>query len=584
MNKRAHTSPSLLLLWALTSHPASSFTSFPARPGAYSGRCAGAILSLIMLAAGFVYGDPTNGIKTRVEGGIAAVYLNAANKEAVLSLPQVNCGAVQVGWAELEPQKGKYDFSIFEKQLADYAKRGKRVMVEIIGYHKPHYLFNEVPYVKETGKEVSSFHQVLDKEGTLMFWHPTYERDFVNCLTAFRNDIAASPNKNSIIGMRMNFNPFGCENYKFYPASEGMKFADRNVWIRPPGLDGSIPYEGWSDREGAEYVKRITRKYFELFNGVVPLMVRHDALKEDYFSDYIGQLENGTCMLMKNDSLYVPYWNGSDWAPLLKYCKNGRTLAFTEPLANAWGVRLIKDTYSLPPVQTFYWRLLCDLHLGVSYIACYANDLLVATTGEYDSKKYNIHHSDKETGENFKGEFTEALNFAARYAGYHAKPELSPGAWIALRDSDKTANAGKPNNKLKDLTDDFTFLMERVPDKSCGVMHIGSDAVRYGGYARELPANESMRFKLNEKFASSIAGKPVALSVIYFSDSPGGSFTISAGDKSFPVAMKDGKKWQSATFEINGSLLSQKDGVNIAIRSGSVPLTLHLVEVKRVNE
>ena len=169
-----------------------------------------------LFAAGQTDADPAGG-SSRVDGGIVAVYLKDNNKEAVLGLPQVKYGQAAVSWAQIQPEKGKYDFSSLERQLADYAKRGMRVTVEISGYIKPHYLFNEVPYVKETGKEVASFVQVKNTEGTLMFWHPAYERAFVSCLTAFRNFIAASPYKKSIFGLRMNFNPFGCETFTVSP-------------------------------------------------------------------------------------------------------------------------------------------------------------------------------------------------------------------------------------------------------------------------------------------------------------------------------------------------------------------------------
>ena len=534
-----------------------------------------------LLASGQTDAAPAGG-SGRTDSGIVAVYLKPNNKDAILALPQVKFGQVAVSWAEIEPAKGKYDFSPLAAQLADYAKRGMRVTVEISGYHKPHYLFNEVPYVKETGKEVASFVQVKNSEGTLMFWHPAYERAFVECLTAFRNFLAASPYKKSIFGLRMNFNPFGCETFTISPPEAAKKYADRNAWIRPPGLDQSIPYAGWSQQAGDDYMRRILHQHLELFAGVIPVFLP-TFVPKNLYPEYQGYLETGTGVLFATDSLFAPISRHSEnrWSLSLTYCKTGKTLGYAEPMAGAWGVRNKKDDYILPPVQAFYWRLLCDLHKGVSYIACYGGDLAVAVTGEFHSDKYNIHHSDRKTGENFKGEFTGALTFAALYAGYHAQPGRSPGAWIALRGSDAAANAEKPEDKLSVFTGDYTFLMEREADPSRGVMHVGPDAIRFGGYARELPANETMRFKLNENFAASLAGKPVTLAVTYFSNSANGTFTVTAGGQSFAVAMKGGGKWETAQFAISGSRLSPKAGETITIRSGSAPLTLHLVEVRR---
>jgi hypothetical protein len=63
------------------------------------------------------------------------------------------------------------------------------------------------------------------------------------------------------------------------------------------------------------------------------------------------------------------------------------------------------------------------------------------------------------------------LLFADKYAGFHALPEQAPGAWIAFRENDSVANARTPSQKLKlaCFTNDYTYLMERLPDNSTGV-------------------------------------------------------------------------------------------------------------------
>lgn len=62
--------------------------------------------------------------------------------------------------------------------------------------------------------------------------------------------------------------------------------------------------------------------------------------------------------------------------------------------------------------QYNYWRLLSDLNLGFSMIGVYGGDLANAD----------------------KPECRAAFDFAARYAGYHASPSVSLGAWVALRE------------------------------------------------------------------------------------------------------------------------------------------------------
>jgi hypothetical protein len=111
----------------------------------------------------------------------------------------------------VEAEKGRYEFSVFDARIAEYARRNQPVTIQLNGNMKPHYLFNEVPYVKETGRDVPAFKQVQNREGTLMYWHPAHEQAYIACLTAFRNHLAASPYKPFILGLRMNFNPFGTE-------------------------------------------------------------------------------------------------------------------------------------------------------------------------------------------------------------------------------------------------------------------------------------------------------------------------------------------------------------------------------------
>jgi hypothetical protein len=56
--------------------------------------------------------------------------------------------------------------------------------------------------------------------------------------------------------------------------------------------------------------------------------------------------------------------------------RSGKTSAYAEPWASAWGHHggLRDDRWCSPP-QWMYWRLLNDLHCGVSYIAIYGSDL-----------------------------------------------------------------------------------------------------------------------------------------------------------------------------------------------------------------
>lgn len=525
-------------------------------------------------------------------GGVLAVWLNdpRLDAEAIRKLPLIKGGQVMVQWGEVEPQKGKYDFSVFDSRMAEYAARRQPVTIQLNGNQKPRYLFQEVPYVKETGREVPAFGQVENREGTLMFWHPTHEKAYMACLTAFRDHLAASPYKSLVIGLRMNFNPFGTEGINIYPQEKATEYAPKDRWIKPPGLDPSIPYQGFSLPESLNYVRRIIRKHIELFDGVVPMFVRC-TVNSEVLADFSQYLEKGTFGIFETGASCVPFASKSEaqeeW--ILRYCKPGRTVGYAESIGDSWGARGgRRDQLLFSPPQVNYWRVLCDLHKGVSYLAFYGKDLNVAVTGAYQSGSRGpgghgggISYSDSQSGFNYRKEFYEALVFADKYAGYHARPEQAPGAWIALRASDAVANAQDTRDKLKVFTNDYTFLMDRLPDKTEGVMKIGPDQIRYGAYARRLPAQAALRVKVNERFLQSLKG-PTVLSVIYFDDAAGAGFSVSAAGQTWPVTLHGGKSWQTAAFEVAAPAFPPTpEGAHILIQNGAAPVCLHLVGLDR---
>jgi len=189
-----------------------------------------------------------------------------------------------------------------------------------------------------------------------------------------------------------------------------------------------------------------------------------------------------------------------------------------------------------------------------------------------------VHYTDGKDGM-YQSEFTKALEFAAKYAGYHAAPEASPGAWIAFRENDTVlaANGVPPERrKLKFFNTDYTFLMERLPgDQSVGqgIINIGPDNQRFGAWARKLPAGKEIKLALNPTFAASLKGG-AKIRITYLDDGPGG-FSVEAGLKAHSVKMKATGRWQTAEFPIVGN------SPKIALTAGKSPLLLHMVEVVR---
>jgi hypothetical protein len=308
------------------------------------------------------------------------------------------------------------------------------------------------------------------------------------------------------------------------------------------------------------------------------------------FSPY---LENGTFGIFETGSSFTPFAtkteNEQEW--IYRYCKNGKTVGYAESIGDSWGVRGVKDELRFTPPQVFYWRMLCDLHKGVSYIACYGNDLNVAVTGIYtarsrtgDGKNVQISYDDSKSGFNYRQEFCESLALADKYAGYHARPEQAPGAWVAFRESNLMADARNSRETIKApcFTGDYTYLMERLPDQSVGVTNIGPENIRYGAYARRLPPNAAMHLKADERFLKSLANGACRLRVIYFDDAPGGSFSVTACGQTWQTPLRGDKTWQTAEFAVTAPTFTPlADGAQIVIQNAAAPVCLHMLAVER---
>ena len=150
-----------------------------------------------------------------------------------------------------------------------------------------------------------------------------------------------------------------------------------------------------------------------------------------------------------------------------------------------------------------------------------------------------------------------------------------------MRESDAVADANNSRQKLKIFNTDFTYLMERLPDKSMGVTNVEPDQIRYGAYARRLPPKETMRLKVNDRFLQSLKGT-CRLNVIYFDDTPGAGFAVSASGQSWKVALRGGKAWQTASFDVSSpAFTAGADGAQIVIQNSDNPVCFHMVEIER---
>lgn len=447
-------------------------------------------------------------------------------------LPLVKGGQICRQWKEVQPEADRYDFAPLDAALAEMHKAGRPTTVQINGNLRPDFLFQRVPHHPE---KLSV--QVRDKQGTLMFWHPNHVKAYLGLLEAYGRRLRESPYRSIVVGVRLNFNAIGTEHMFVEPA-----YRDLDQWITPPGVE---PGTAWTREAADEYRQAVIAAFIKNFTPEVTVFVRNNVAIDWALAEHF---QAGRLGLFHTSSEVEPRSRGTEkqYLAFLQYARPGKTLAYAESWADAWGRHGGKtDPRWCSPCQWNYWRLLVDLHCGVSFIGVYGSDLRHAAEPEFEA----------------------AFQFARRYAGYHASPSVAPGAWVALREG----------NFLKG---DYTFLMERLDgDASRPVEKAGPEDQRYGAWARVIPAGGRARFRLDDRFAASL-DSDATVRVVYL-DEGRGEFRVNAAGVQLAVPMKDSGRWQVAETVIpSGSFRRRDQEADVTVTTPG-DLTLHMIEVVR---
>jgi hypothetical protein len=482
---------------------------------------------------------------------------------SMLSLPFIRGGQIVVQWADLEPAEGKFDFSSIDKQLKLMKSLGKTTTVQVNGNKKPKWLYNKVP----THPEKLS-HQIGDDEGTLMYWHPNFKKAYTDFLKAYATHLKKSPYLAMMVGIRMNFNALGTEHF---PVPKEKRSLDQ--WKVPKGVAQGIE---WTDQVSEDYQTMITDEYIKDFDGIKVFM--RNNLPKEMVEKYRKKFEAGNLMLFHTSSEMEPRGPKpeTNYGLFYEFCKSGKTLAYAEPWADAWGHHGNQiDKRWTGPSQWTYWRVLSDLNSGVSLIAVYTNDLRVAQLG-IQRKGADV--------QKYRGEFAKSFKFGALYAGYQASPEVSPGAWVAFRHNDKNRMT---NNELKQFTGDYTFLMKQVGDDETiwkDVINVGNENQRFGAWSKVLPEGKKIKLELSNLFATSIKGKSSTIKVIYLDSTKGGSFEIAYSNQKIKTNLEGTRKWKTLEIPIYKSDFSKDaSAAQITLTSLSGNTVFHMVNVERGN-
>jgi hypothetical protein len=383
------------------------------------------------ILAGSIFITGLSSLQSAVEmsqhrGLYALWYQRKPYREHIFELPYISGGQLVLEWSDIHTGPGQFDLEIIEKAFEQKGLSNKPFTIQFNSNLKPKWLFDIVPHHPR-----KMTLQVKNTQGSLMYWHPTFIHHHHEFLAAMSKALKSSPHLDRIIGLRVSPNAFGTEHCHVPPKFQALK-----QWVVPEGSDQTIPLTRWDKSTSIDYITDIVRKNMELFRPIMPVFVRNTISKE-LEEEFKPDLESGRLSWFHTSSEVEPRGlQGSlKYGRFEDYSKTGKTLAYAEPWASAWGDHGAKrDDRSCSPPQWNYWRLLSDLHCGISFIGVYADDLQVALKGKYTYNKREIIN----TGPQVETEFNEAFQFAHKYVGTHIDPTSAPGAWVAFRENYRT--------------------------------------------------------------------------------------------------------------------------------------------------
>jgi hypothetical protein len=463
--------------------------------------------------------------------------------ETVLNSKYLKGGQTVVQWKDCEPSEGVYDFSLLNTRIAALAARGLKTTVQINGNSKPDYLFDKVPYLP---RKVHV--QVADEKGSLMYWHPYFTRAYLNFLSAYARFMKNSPYLDMVTGVRQNYCMFGNE----IGLIEGLYDLKVSDWIIPPGVE----YVKASPAQTSQFKEKVIEQHVKEFIPEVRVLFRA-GVDDAFIQENIALFESGlagffeTGAAMEQNQRYSQEWRYSTY---IKYCKPGIAVGFSELISG----RL--RPYS--EIQWQYWRVLSELHSGISYIG----------TRPLPFEKAHLENDTR---------YINVLEFADKYAGYHALPAESPGAWIALR--------GKGDS----FPWDYTFLMESLDSSSLtDLKRVGSDEDPYGAWAQNLAVGGRILLDIHDDFYSAdqrSVGVKATLRVIYY-DSGKGSWTLKYDASGDPakiarvITNRNTKKWIILDIPVNDGYFDNRslDKADMVIENTDAgDLVVHMVELVR---
>ncbi len=483
-------------------------------------------------------------------------------------------GKIAYQWQDLNPGENEYNWQPIDEELKNYARKGQKATIQVYGSDKPEWLFDKVAWLP-----VTKMVQVNDK-AILQYWDPVfidYHKAFIKALA---EHLKSSPLKDSILGVRQNFNAIGSEYLKV----DTPEFKEWHA-----AGNGRKHEVDWTTEIMRDYQKQILAAYIDNFRPAsgtkINLFIRNNIMDEDVLTDsQKAMLAAGEIGLFHTSSEYQPrvFGKGSidqnKYLAFIEYCRSGLTVALSEPWrpARRWTSekRPTKNDEKVSRVQYVYWRSLLDLHCGVTFIAHKPDDFALLRDPEMTAEE--------------KSALLEAFEMCGIYAGTLPYPENAPGAWVALREADKFL---EPENTVPLkwnplLGGDYEFLMNRLPSSVDKPLKFqGPFTSGYGLFTRSIDEQGMMIFKMDSVFAKSLEGERAVLRVVYLDE--GTNPFIVAWDqggkiKQRAIDKQDSGEWKNLTIDLDQpQFTGGLQGGDIVLTTTGGTSVFHLVEVKR---
>jgi hypothetical protein len=530
---------------------------------------------------------------------------------------------VAVGWNEIEPKDGQFDWTKLDKKLDKVTRQNLYVMALVYtGIKNPEWIYSAgVPRVQSDNKGSTSYAYYLndnngdgdgDDPGEFRFYFKRMIAAVARHLVELNNN-PSLPTYQKIIGVQ---GPIGASGDPQPYERANADIAASNGWFGE-GTPYAISKDEWT-----AYQQEMFLYYYEQYRNTSPPI--HPLLNiGDNRAMYEWGLANLPGVWVKYGRIGDRYqhnreYNDPDsasgswmWESVREFTNGVAHRSRSEMDLNKL------DWFAAAPAWNMYWTNLWDLHTGMDM--------------------HNILEEDLENPN-----FAEAFAFFSKYAGYK-DPRDSVGVWVALRDGlDASDNArfpehvyglelgGRNKQRYLNIAEAFApygarqddpeaasktsfdalndvgweiypgnyqmWLYQIDPDAtSQGLWRVGPIEQPYGRFARRFDnaaGKSAMYFDIDDRFffGQPLGGAyPITIRVVYLDEGTGRwALQYDARDDSRKTALvvekSNTRQWKEVTVTVDDGYFGDRGerGSDLALVSvDGEDDTFHMIEVTR---